>query len=774
MKTFKLVKAASAESAISVLRDGQNARVLAGGTDILGTLHNQIHENYPETLISLKNAGLSFIRKTEDAIEIGAMTKLSEIETDPEIIKSYSLLSEAAKTVASPQIRHMATLGGNICQEPRCWYYRYPDNKFSCIRKGGASCNAFTGNNLYHSIFGASRICDTPCEQGCPNGTAISDYLRKIREGDIDGAAREMLRVNPIPSITGRVCPHHCQNDCNRNEYDESVSIRNVERFLGDYILKNQSALIPKLSVETGKSIAVIGSGPAGLTAAYYLRQAGHQVTVFDRNPLAGGMLTYAIPAYRLPKDVVEQVVDMLKNIGVRFVLGSDVDPRDSLREYRKRFDSVFLACGAWGTNTIGLDGESYAVSGLDFLYSTNCGKLDIPGDNVIVIGGGNVAIDAAITAKHLGSKKVTIIYRRTRNEMPADLSEIEQALEEGVELMTSLAPSRILTDNGIVTGIEVMKSMSPGSRNDATFVDPASAQIIGTDCVITAVGQKIDAALFSGIVETKKNDRIIVEEDRFETSLTGVFAGGDVVSGPATVVEAIAAARKAAGAMDEYLTGRKNIPDRKEDTDCSKSAENYDRTFDLSCLLKSKAGAAETIEAAVSEAKRCFNCGCVASSPSDLAPALIALNAEIITSDRMIDAVDFFEAGIDRSTVLEKDEIVLKIRIPRSGAFGYQKYLKFRARKSIDFPVASVAVALELEGDIIKEARIVLGAVKPVPFNVKDCADFLKGKRLELSMAEEAAEIAMKTAVPLAENAYKIKITKTLVKRAILGAVES
>ena len=241
MKDINIYSAESVKEISDFLKENEeNARVMAGGTDLLGTLKEKILPVDIDQVVSMKGMDeLKGIDEKTDCIEIGAMTTLDEIENSQMLKEHVPLLTQAAHVVASPQIRHMATIGGNICQEPRCWYYRYQGDKFNCMRKGGERCNAVVGNNIYHSIYGAAKVKETPCTSNCPNETDISGYMECIRQGNIRKAAQILFSVNPIAAVTGRICPHTCQQHCNRKKYDESVSIRAVERYLGDYILDN-------------------------------------------------------------------------------------------------------------------------------------------------------------------------------------------------------------------------------------------------------------------------------------------------------------------------------------------------------------------------------------------------------------------------------------------------------------------------------------------------------------------------------------------------------
>jgi NADPH-dependent glutamate synthase beta subunit-like oxidoreductase/CO/xanthine dehydrogenase FAD-binding subunit len=776
---FDHVAVNSLEEAASLLGE-QKARVIAGGTDLLGTLKDRVHPDYPRLLIDIKgSAGGSHVSLEDTSIRIGALTTLSEV-ADHEIVNArIPLLAQAARAVGSPQLRNMATVGGNICQEPRCWYYRAPDNAFPCLRKGGIQCAALLGDNRFHSIFGGGRPSAPPCTGNCPAHIDIPTYLELIRGGDWQTAARLVLERNPMPAVTGRVCPHFCEMKCNRCELDQAVSTRTIERHLGDQVLEDIATFFKSPDVLTNKHVAVVGSGPAGLAAAYYLRKVGHGVTVFDAMSEAGGMLTHSIPAYRLPRVVVRKQIEALQHMGVEFVLGAAIE-KDSFIGLNRDFDSTLLATGAWRDKSIGIEGSEYLKSGLEFLIGLETARQP-PGEQVLVIGGGGVAIDVAISAHRLGAKRVTMACLESRETMPAAPEEIAQALEEGVGLLTSWGPQRVLTSRGKVSGMELVRCTSvfdvEGRFNPSFDMD--TTLTIDADCVLLAIGQVPNLRFADGLLQTD-GTRIVVTEPG-ATSLPGVFAGGDVVTGPASVIEAIAAGRRAATAIDRYLGGPTAVDGNAHKVEPSSLIKI--RADALSAIprvqMVSVSPSARDIETEdvdgldlayiEEEANRCLNCACVAVNVSDLAPALVALDAKIRTTKRVIDAGKFFAVRMASTTVLDSDELVTELEIPLPTEASIQRYRKFRIRRSIDFAIISVASVLSLRDDKIRKAAVVLGAVAPIPLRAADVERFLVGREPDTETAEAAGAIAARTACPLPKNAFKAQIVRAMLREAVL-----
>ena len=694
--------------------------------------------------------------------------------------------------MAAPELRRMGTVGGNLCQEPRCWYYRSPDDRFHCLRKGGERCNAMLGENRYHSILGAARPADPACTQGCPAHVAIPSCMARIRAGDMRGAAEIVLGCNPMPAITGRVCPHYCERSCNRCDFDEPVSIRQVERTLGDWVLDHAAELYVAPRKRSGKSVAIVGAGPAGLSAAYYLRAAGHAVTVLDAQAEAGGMLAAGIPAYRLPTEVLRRQVEAYHRMGIQFRLGRPVgEGTTSLAALRRRYDAVFLGTGAWKEKRLGLEHEEHLDSGLELLAGARRKAVTRVGRRVLVIGGGNVAVDVAISALRLGAEKVVMACLERRDQLPAFPEDVEQAQREKVEILPSWGPSRVLLRDGSLAGMELVRCthvFDPQGRFAPTF-DASTRTTVEADQVLRAIGTGIDLSFVGKAFRTERG-RPIVDERTGETSAKGVYVGGDMTRGPASVVEALAAGRRAAEAIQLQLTGRSAKSGKESRAEAQRrrdgilgSAGRFDP------LALGRTARATVVEVPVGqrtiggedratlpaedfeiEARRCADCGCVAVNASDLATALVALDAKIKTNRRTIPAEDFFDALPRRTTVLGPGELVTEVVVPPLPSGARQAFLKFRTRKSIDFPIAGVAAVLTMKGATVAGARIALGAVAPVPVRAVAAEAFLRGKRLDAETAGKAAALAVEGASPLAGNRFKIPIVRALVERAIRG----
>jgi NADPH-dependent glutamate synthase beta subunit-like oxidoreductase/CO/xanthine dehydrogenase FAD-binding subunit len=784
MRTFRHLNALSIHEATSALKaNGRKASIIAGGTDLLGRMQDNVSPDYPELIINIKDiANLDHITEENGVLHIGTLAKLEDIANNTLINEKYSALAEAAGSTASPHIREMGTLGGNICQSNRCWYYWVPDNRFNCLRKGGSTCYAFTGDARYHSIFGSTRVDSTPCTTACPTNVDIPSYMSLIREGNIARAARILLENNPIPAITGRVCPHFCESKCNRNEQDESVSVRCIERFVGDYILEHPNVLGKPGQSRIEKKVAIVGSGPAGLSAAFYLSRIGHKVTVFENMEKPGGLLTYGIPPFRLPKDIVNRQIETLQKMGFQLKLNAKIGKKITVDDLAKTYDAVFLACGTWKERHSGIKGDQFILSGMEFLRNSNVGVSEIPGQKIAVLGGGNAAIDVSRTLVRLGANPV-IIYRRSRLEMPALKEEVEKAEEEGIKIqfLTSPIEASKQDNKTVLKCIKMELGPIDESGRPRPIAVKGSEFITEFDAVMGALGEESDLSIIPGEF-LDKNDRLKIDASTNSLGVN-VFAGGDFVNGPSTVVQAIASGREAASSIDRYLGGRKK-QDKGKGTD-----SNTPDKFDSSCFNISKRVAVSEqpvserikrldledvsgldINDAKMESNRCFNCGCVAVNPSDIAPVLVALGATIKTTRRVIEAEKFFTVEGDKTTVLDDDEMVVEVQIPTLSSRTKAKFIKSAIRKSIDFPLVNCAAALECENGVVKNARICLNSVYTQPYRVTKAEKFIKGKSIDVTTAEAAANEIIGDTLPLANNRYKIQIAKALIKRAILA----
>ncbi|RLC66055.1 MAG: pyridine nucleotide-disulfide oxidoreductase [Chloroflexi bacterium] len=409
--------------------------------------------------------------------------------------------------------------------------------------------------------------CVSPCQDACPAGVDVQGYISLIARGAYKEAVELIKETLPLPAVIGRICPHPCEETCRRNLVDQPISICRLKRFASDYELLNKEGFVPTIKPRTGFRVAIIGSGPASLSAAYYLIQKGHEVTIFEALPKPGGMLRYGIPDFRLPKEVLDREIATITELGVAIktnqALGKDFTIKSLFGD---GFHAIFLAIGAHQSQRMNVEGEDLegVLPGTDFLRAVASGKPMELGRRVAVIGGGNTAIDAACTALRLGVEEVAIVYRRSRAEMPATEWEVEEAEEEGIRLHFLATPVRIIGRNGKVSGIECIKMVlgePDASGRPRPEPIPGSEFVLAVDSVIAAIGQRPDLS-FLAEENGLKTDRgnIVSDPDTLLTDITRVFAGGDCVTGAATAVEAIAAGRKAALAIDRYLKGEELV----------------------------------------------------------------------------------------------------------------------------------------------------------------------------------------------------------------------
>ncbi|UCH62755.1 MAG: FAD-dependent oxidoreductase [Fidelibacterota bacterium] len=472
----------------------------------------------------------------------------------------------------------------------------------------------------------------SPCTRACPAGVNVKAYVSLIATGRFHEALEVVRQRNPLPGICGRVCTHPCEAVCNLGEIDSPVAVCWLKRFVADYELAHPQAIPEPISRTRKEKVAIVGSGPAGLTAANDLVRLGFGVTVFEALPVAGGMLVAGIPAYRLPRDIVETEIAAIEHLGVEIKTNKPISGEKAIDQlFDGGYSAVFLAIGAHKGLKLGVPGEDEFKGIIDcitFLNEVNLSKGKKPGDKVIVIGGGSSAVDSARTALRLGSDEVYIVYRRSRKEMPAHEAEISAAEQEGVKLHYLAAPVNILGENGKVTGMECQKMKlgkpdSSGRRRPVPI--EGSEFVVQADTIITAISQGPDLTNLPGDqgVELTRWNTFAAEEESMATSRPGVFAGGDAVTGPSTVIDAIAAGHVAARSIVRYLNGDPLVqaeirgePLESEIKVDQKQREHKKRTSMPMLKVSTRINSFDEVDLgfketqAVAEAQRCLRCG--------------------------------------------------------------------------------------------------------------------------------------------------------------------
>jgi NADPH-dependent glutamate synthase beta subunit-like oxidoreductase/ferredoxin len=475
------------------------------------------------------------------------------------------------------------------------------------------------------------RVKDSPCKVACPAGIEVKGYntliaARKYQE------ALELIRRNcPLPGVCGRVCFHPCENECARVETDEPVAINDLKRFVADYI---DTSLPSRIERTKSEKVAIVGSGPAGLSAGYYLIKMGYGVTLFEKLPLPGGMLISGIPAYRLPREIIKKEISYIKALGVEIKTGITVGKDITLKGLKQQgYQAIFLAVGAHRGLKLGIEGEDDfegIIEAISFLKEANLKGKGRTGRRVLVIGGGSSAVDAARSSLRLGSRKVNIVYRRSRNEMPADPNEIAEAEREGVKIIHLTQPVRVLGKEGKVTGVECLSCRlgSPDRSGRRRPIPIKGSEFnVETDCIIQAIGQEPDISFLprGHGFELSEQNSFLIDPETMQTNRPGIFAGGDAVTGPASVVEAVAAGHRAARSIDNYLVNKgskKRIYVKQKGTGTEESElvveliERGKRQQPPSLPVKKRLGSFTEVigrlseKKAVTEAGRCLKCG--------------------------------------------------------------------------------------------------------------------------------------------------------------------
>jgi len=467
-------------------------------------------------------------------------------------MEDIQVLKDLGKTITSASLCGL----GQTCAKPALSTLTYFEKEYedhiSEQRCKGAVCSA---------------MVMSPCQHACPAGIDVPNYVAAISCGHYERAVDIIRERNPFPAVCGRICIHPCETKCRRGELDDAVAIRTLKRFASDWYFDHLGMAQTPFPVTKDQKVAIVGAGPSGLTCAYFLARMGYKVTVYESQNVAGGMLGIAVPEFRLPRDIIQQEIEYIESLGVEIHYNTPIDTSHTVNDLLSEgFSAVFIAPGAQASKQIGIAGEELELDGLyhglQFLTDIRTGKKMKLKGKVVVIGGGNVAFDTARTALRIGARDVQIFYRRTIEEMPAWEKDIEEAIEEGTIINPLWTPGKIINDGAKVTGVEFMRSRTVNEPDGSShvYVDKEDVQKVDADAVIISIGQAPDVSFISKESQLERSlwGSLEVDKNNLATNIPGIFAGGDFITGPSTVIDAIASGRRAAIALDKFLAGDK------------------------------------------------------------------------------------------------------------------------------------------------------------------------------------------------------------------------